>query len=155
MTTATTWSGPVPRASDHAVAAFGRGCLKLFLAAQFLSLTRLFFVDILGDGVTPVASQAGVVSVALLVPAVLVYGLRSGSIFGNLIPAAQHWVVMVTGVGLLLFAYGWLGKGYNVNPCIHDLAAYVVVVACTILGSQRAVWEDTNRFLLALFAAAL
>jgi hypothetical protein len=157
VTTATPWTGPLPlpRASDHAVAGFGRACLKLFLAAQFLSLTRLFFVAYLGDGVTPVATLAGVASVALLLPAVLVYGLRSGSVFGNLIPAAQHWVVAVTGLALLLFAYGWLGKGYSVNACVHDLGPYVVIVACTILGSQRAVWEDTNRFLLVLFAAAL
>ena len=42
----TGWTEPlvVPRASEHAIAALGRLSLKLFLVAQFLSLTRLFFI---------------------------------------------------------------------------------------------------------------
>jgi hypothetical protein len=79
------------RASDRALAGFGALCLKGFLVAQFLSLTRLFFSNHLGDGVTSYASEAGLLSVALLAPAVLTYGLQSGSPFGTLVPAARSY----------------------------------------------------------------
>jgi len=145
----------VPDAAEHALAGLGRLCLKGFLVGQFLSLTRLFFANHFGDGVAYVASQAGGLSVVLLFPAVLIYGLQSGGLFGTLIDKAQHWAVAVTGLSLLLFAYGWLVKGYAVTEVVHDLSVYIVIVAATILGSQPRAWKDIDRLVLVLFAIGL
>ncbi len=151
------WPGPraVPRASEQALTGVGRLCLKLFLVAQFLSLARLYFVTRFGDGVAVVASQAGILSVALLLPAVLAYGLRSGGVFGTLVPEGRLWAAAVTVLAFSLFAYGWLAKGYAVTQVVHDLAPYLVIVASTILGSQPEVWRDTNRVVLGLFLVGL
>jgi hypothetical protein len=143
------------RASEHAVGGIGALSLAAFLLAQFLSLTRLFFSNRLGDGVTSYASQAGLLSVALLGPAVVAYGLQSGSLFGRLVPAARAWTLVVLVLATALFFYGWLGQGYVVTAVVHDLAPYLVIVASVILGSIPRVWHDTNRLLVALLAAAL
>jgi len=156
---APTPSAAVPRTldriSDHALAATGALCLKLFLLAQFLSLTRLFFSTRVGDGVTPLASAAGLLSVALLFPAVLAYGLRSGSPFGTLVAPARFWVATVLVLSCVLFLYGWLLKGYVVSAVVHDFVPYLVLLASVVLGSIPRVWQDINRFLLVLFAIAL
>jgi hypothetical protein len=130
-------------------------CFKVFLLAQFLSLARLSFSKHLGEGVMPIASAAGVLSVALLLPAVLFYGLRSGSLFGTLIAPARFWVVSLTCLCLVLFVYGWLGHGYLITEVIHDFAAYVVIIAAVILGSILHVWKDSDRWVIGLFAVGL
>ena len=80
------------------------------------------------------ASLAGLLSVGLLAPAVLAYGLRTGSLFGTLVPAARAWVVAVLGLSSFLFCYGWLVKGNVVTAAAHDLAPYVVLVASADAG---------------------
>ena len=101
---AVTWDPPLarPQASEQAVFALGKLCLLAFLAAQFLSLTRLFFSQHLGDGVTAVASVAGIASVALLLPAVLIYGLQAEGPLGNLVRRGA--------------ALGRPGRGARVRP---------------------------------------
>jgi hypothetical protein len=143
------------RTSDRALAAAGAFCLKLFLLAQFLSLTRLFFSTRVGDGVTPLASAAGLLSVALLFPAVLAYGLRSGSPFGTLVAPARFWVAAVLVLSCVLFLYGWLLQGYQVSAALHDLVPYLVILGSVVLGSIPRVWQDIDRFLLVIFAIAL
>jgi hypothetical protein len=143
------------RASDRVVAGFGAICLQAFLVAQFLSLTRLFFSNHLGESVTSYASQAGVLSVALLLPAVATYGLGAGSPFGTLVAAGRTWITVVFGLAMALFFYGWLGQGYMVTAVAHDLAPYLVILASVILGSIPRVWRDTNPLLIALLLAAL
>ena len=78
------WSRAVvsARASEHALWGFGALCFAGYLTAQFVSLTRLYLIEHLGGVAAWVASQAGLLSVGLLVPAVVAYGLRSGSLFG-------------------------------------------------------------------------
>ena len=144
-----------PSVSDHALAALGALCLKGFLLAQFLSLTRLFFSHHFGDGVTVYASQAGLLSVALLFPAVVAYGLGSGSLFGTLVPGARAWTLIVLVLALMLFFYGWLGQGYLVTAVAHDFAPYLVILAGVVLGSIPQVWRDTDRLLVGLLAAGL
>jgi hypothetical protein len=144
-----------PRASDHAVAGMGTLCLKAFLVAQFLSLTRLFFSTQLGDGITFYASLAGLLSVALLIPAVAAYGMRAGSPFGTLVRGGRMWAVGVVGLSAVLSLYGWIGKGYAAAPVAHDLAPYLVIVAAAVLGSLRKAWEDIDRLLLVLFVVGL
>ncbi len=150
------WLAPVaPRAAGHAITAMGKLCFVTFLVAQFLSLTRLFFVQRLGEGFAFVASQAGLLSVVLLIPAVGAYGLRSGDLLGDLIVPARLWAVGVVALATLLFLYGWLGKEYAVTAALHDLAPYLVVVASVILGSIPRVWQDMEWVVFALFAAGL
>jgi hypothetical protein len=144
-----------PRASDRAIEALGAWCFRAFLCAQFLSLTRLYFTNHLGGPVAFVASQAGLLSVALLAPAVLVYGLSAGDPFVRLVPAARLWCVGVTILAVALFFYGWLGKGYMLPAVIHDLAPYLVVVACAALGSSPRAWRDADATIVVLFLAAL
>jgi len=143
------------RPADHAVAAVGAVCFKVFLAAQFLSLTRLFFSEHLGGGIAPLASYAGVLSVALLLPAVASYGLRAGSLFGTLVPQARLWLSVVLALCMGLFVYGWLVRGFAINAAVHDLAPYLVVLAAVVLGSVRRAWADVDPYLFALFLAAL
>ena len=143
------------RASDRALSALGALCLKAFLAAQFLSLTRLFFIQHLGEGFAAIATQAGLLSVALLLPAAVIYGMEAGSLFGRLVPPARAWVAAVLWLSACLFAYGWLGQGYALSAAVHDLAPYLVIVSSVVLGSMPRVWEDTDGLLVALFAAAL
>jgi hypothetical protein len=147
--------GAAARPADHALAATGALCFKVFLAAQFLSLTRLFFSTHLGGGITSVASVAGVASVALLLPVVASYGLQAGSLFGTLVPPARLWVSVVLVVTSGLFVYGWLFCGFAINAVVHDFAPYLVVLAAVVLGSIRRAWADVDPFLVALFAAAL
>ncbi len=147
-------SGPLARPADRALAALGALCFKAFLAAQFLSLTRVFFSEHLGEGITPIASQVGVLSVALLLPAVVTYGLGSGSLFGTLIPQARFWSTLVLGLSLALFVYG-LVQEFAVNAVVHDLAPYLVILASVVLGSVRRAWADSDRTILLLFAAAI
>lgn len=148
-------AGTTTRTSEHALAALGALCVQAFLLAQFLSLTRLFWSTRLGDGVSALASLAGLLSVCLLAPAVLAYGLRAGGLFGTLVPGAQAWVVTVLGLSSFLFFHGWLVKGNVVTAAAHDLAPYLVLVASAILGSLPRVWEDADPFIVLLFALAL
>lgn len=146
---------PVARASDHAIAGFGRLCLKAFLIAQFFSLTRLFFVRHLGGVAEIATSQAGMLSVALLLPAVVAYGLQAGSLSGTLVAKARLWLVAVACFASVLFLRGWLREGFALVPVVHDLAPYVVILAGVILGSIPRVWRDIDRLVLFLFLAAL
>jgi hypothetical protein len=130
-------------------------CFSGFLLAQFLSLTRLFWSTHLGDGVTSLASLAGLLSVGLLAPAVVGYGLRAGSLFGTLVPVGRIWVVAVLALSIFLFFFGWLTKGNVITACLHDLAPYLVLLACAVLGSIPRVWQDSDRLLVALFAVGL
>lgn len=152
-TAAAAWVPPLapPRASEQALLAIGTLSLQLFLAAQFLSLTRLFY----GSGVATIASAAGIVSVALLLPAVAAYGLRAGSLLGQLVQGARRWALLLLGLSLLLFLYGWLLKGYRIQPVVHDLCPYLVIVAAAVLGSLTRAWADLDRPLLLLLFAAL
>ncbi len=144
-----------PRASERAVSSLGALCLSAFLAAQFFSLTRLFFARHLGEGVAAVASQAGIYSVALLLPALLTYGLEAGSLFGTLTPAARLWASGVLALSVFLFLYGWLDKGYVITAAVHDLCPYLVIVSAVVLGSWRRAWEGANPAMVALFLAGL
>jgi hypothetical protein len=144
-----------PRASDQALAWFGSVCLKLFLAAQFLSLTRLFFANHVGGGIAEAASQAGLFSVVLLAPAALAYGARSGGLFGRLSTGGALWVGVVLTLALALFFRGWLAEGFVVTAAAHDLAPYLVVLAFTVIGSEPAAWRDLDRYLIVLFVAGL
>jgi hypothetical protein len=150
-----TWSVAPPRASERVVWGFGAACFIGFLAAQFVSLSRLFLIDYLGGIAAYAASQAGLLSVALLPLAVMAYGLRVGSVFGRLCAGARLWVVLVLALSTLLFVYGWSEKGYQVEAVIHDFAPYLVIVLCAVLGSMSRVWEDSDTALVALFVAAL
>jgi hypothetical protein len=144
-----------PHASEQAVFAVGKLCLLAFLAAQFVSLTRLFLVQHLGNGVTAVASFAGIASVALLVPAVLIYGLRAEGPLGNLVDGGRLWAALVVGLAWVLFLYGWMVKDYRLNPVVHDLCPYLIIVSAAALGSSSRVFADLDRPLLALLLAAL
>jgi hypothetical protein len=144
-----------PRTSERALLAIGALSFQAFLVAQFLSLTRLFWSTHIGEGASTLASLAGLLSVALLAPAVLAYGLRAGSLFGTLVPAARAWVVAVSGLSTFLFFYGWLAKGYELSAAVHDLAPYLVLLASAVLGSMPRVWQDTDWLIVALFSVAL
>jgi hypothetical protein len=144
-----------PRASERAVAALGALCLNAFLAAQFFSLTRSFFMRHFGEGVATLASQAGIDSVALLLPALLAYGREAGSLFGTLTPPARLWASGVLGLSASLFLYGWLGRGYAINAVVHDLCPYLVIVSAVILGSNRRAWKDVNPAMVGLFLLGL
>lgn len=149
------WPAAAPRASERVVWGFGALCLTGFLAAQFVSLTRVFLIDYLGGIAAYAASQAGLVSVGLLPVAVLAYGLRSGSLLGRLVPGARLWATLVLLLSGLLFLYGWIEQEYRIEPVLHDLAPYLVIVLCAVLGSMSRVWEDADGPLVALFVAAL
>jgi hypothetical protein len=142
-------------ASEQALTELGTFCLKAFLVAQFFSLTRLFFGEHLGSGLLGYATAAGVGSIALLFPAVVSHGLRAGSLFGTLVPGARLWLAATSALAAGLFLYGWLAKGYAVEPTLHDLGPYVVILSSVVLGSIRRVWRDTDRLILALFVAGL
>jgi len=154
---ATPWLRPLapPRASEHALFALGRLCLYGFLLAQFLSLTRLFWSERFGAGVSAVASLAGILSVGLLLAAVGVYGLRVGHPLGRLVDGARLWVVVASGLAALLALYGWRIKGYRLNAVAHDLCPYLVILGAVVLGSLSRVWADLERPLLALLLVAL
>jgi hypothetical protein len=148
------WTEPETPA-DAALWLLARVCLLGFFAAQFLSLTRLFFVQHLGGIAGAVASQAGLLSVGLLAPAVVGYGLRSGSLLGRLTEGARLWAGGLAALSVGLFAYGWVHRGYEVTAALHDLAPYLVVVGCAVLGSVEGVLDDLDRPLLVLFAVGL
>lgn len=150
---AQTWIAP--RAADRTLEGLGALCVKGFLVAQFLSLTRLFFSNHLGDGVAAYASMAGLLSVGLLAPAVAAYGVASGSVFGRLVEGGRLWVCGLGLVAAALFFYGWLVRGYALAPSAHDFAPYLVLLASAVLGSQPRVWRDIDRTLLVLFVAGL
>jgi hypothetical protein len=143
------------RASEQAVSGLGTLCLYAFLAAQFVSLTRLFFSQRLGEGFAVVASFAGILSVALLLPAVAIYGLRGEGLLGNLVEGARLWAAVVLGLAVFLFLFGWLGKGYRINAVVQDFCPYLVLVASVVLGSLSRVFRELDRPLVALLAAAL
>jgi hypothetical protein len=151
------WRLPVgsPRASEQALWFMGKLCLLGFLAAQFVSLTRLFWSQRLGAGALGLATVAGIASVALLLPAATIYGLRADGPLGNLVDGARLWAVLVLGLSLLLFFYGWVVKEYRLNPVVHDLCPYLVIVGAVVLGSIDRVFADLDRPLLALLLVAL
>jgi hypothetical protein len=149
------WTAPCERPAEAAVFSLARLCLVGFLAAQFLSLARLFFVQHLGGLAAAVASQAGLLSVGLLLPAVVGYGLRDGSLLGRLTEPARLWACAVTALAVSLFAYGWAHRGYEVTAALHDLAPYLTIAGCAVLGSMPRVLADLDRPLLVLFALGL
>ena len=149
------WTAPQERPADAALFSLARLCLLGFLAAQFLSLARLFFVQHLGGLAAAVASQAGLLSVGLLLPAVVGYGLRDGSLLGRLTEPARLWVGAVTALAFALFAYGWIQRGYEITAALHDLAPYLTIAGCVVLGSMPRVLLDADRPLLVLFALGL
>lgn len=149
------WPVAVTRPADAAVAAMGRLCLLGFLAAQFLSLARLFFVQHLGGIAAAVASQAGLLSVGLLFPAIVGYGLGEGSVLGRLTEPARLWVGSVAAAAAALFAYGWMQRGYEITAALHDLAPYLTIAGWVVLGAMPRARADLERPLLVLFALAL
>jgi hypothetical protein len=151
------WSDPAVRseASERAVWTFGKLCLVGYLAAQWISLTRLFLTEHLGGAAAIVASQAGLLSVGLLVPAVVSYGLRAGSLFGRLTSGGRLWAGTLLALATGLFAYGWAGQDYGITFVLHDLAPYLVLVCMAILGSMDQVWADLDPWMLALFLGAV
>ncbi len=151
------WSRAVvsARASEHALWGFGALCFAGYLTAQFVSLTRLYLIEHLGGVAAWVASQAGLLSVGLLVPAVVAYGLRSGSLFGRLTSGARLWAGAMLLLAGVSFAHGWSWKGYETSAVLHDLAPYLVIVFSAVLGSMPQVWEDADPWLVLLFVGAL
>jgi hypothetical protein len=143
------------RASEHAMMAMGTLCFRAFLLAQFFSLTRQFWAQHLGSGMLLLASLAGLLSTALLIPAVLAYGFRTGSVFGRLAPGAHVWVASILVLSAVLFFVGWLVKGYDPAVAAHDLAPYLTIMGCVVLGSMPEVWEDSKNLILVLFAFAI
>lgn len=149
------WPAAEPRASEKALSSLGALCFDLFLACQFLSLTRPFFVPHGGSAFEALATNAGMYSVFLLVPAVFGYGAYTGSVFGTLIPAARGWIVVMLILCVFLFFYGWLYMGNIHTAAAHDFAPYSVILAAAILGSNRRVWATSNRTVMILFFLAL
>jgi hypothetical protein len=145
---------PAPRASEQAFAGFGSLCFKAFLACQFLSLTRAFFIEHMGDAVGTLAGMAGIYSVVLLLPAVAAYGMRQGSVLGTLGPGARFWSLAVLFHSSLLLVYGLL-RGHDPIVAGKEAEPYLVIVAAVILGSMPRIWKDTDRFVLVLYALAL
>jgi hypothetical protein len=144
-----------PRASERALATLGALCLNAFLAAQFFSLTRVFFIRHVGKGLATAASQAAIDSVALLFPALLVYGREAGSFFGTLTRPARFWASGLLVLAAFFFLYGWLGKSYLVSAVVQDVCPYLVIVAAVVLGSNRRVWKDVNAAMVGLFLAGI
>jgi hypothetical protein len=144
-----------PRPSQRALSALGCSCLYAFLAAQFFSLTRPFFARYLGTAAADAAQVASTHSVALLLAAVLAYGLRTRRPFGTLTPPARLWVSGVGALAFFLFLDGWLGEGHAVTAALDDLCPYLVIVSAAVLGSSRHAWQDVNPALVGLFLAGL
>jgi hypothetical protein len=151
------WRGPVVHVetSERALWSFGKLCLVGFVVAQWISLTRLFLTEYLGGAAEIVASQVGLLSVGLLVPAVVFYGLRGGSLFGRLTAGGRLWAGTLLALALFLFAYGWGWQDYGITFVLHDLAPYLVIVFMAILGSMDQVWEDLDLWMLAVFLGAV
>jgi hypothetical protein len=133
----------------------GAFCFKLFLYAQFFSMSRQFFFDLFSPDLAPYATAAGVGSLVLLLPAILGYGSLAGSPFGRLRGGARVWVALLAALVLFLLLLGWLWQGYYINDVLRESGAFLTVIACIILGSIPEFWHDVDRTLVTLLVAGM
>src|SRR5438067_1910102 len=94
--------------------------LNLFLACQWFSMTRQFFIKYLGDTVNLYAAICGYASIVLLVPIVLDSNRKARKIFGFLSRKAIGWLLLVLSISTALVFYGWISQGYSLKETVQD-----------------------------------
>lgn len=108
-----------------------------------------------GDSVNTYAAIAGYASIILLIPSLLETGRKTGGTFGALSPAGRAWIWLVSITSAGLCYYGFAFKHYAPKEILQDVAPFIVVLSCAILGSSDAFWKTLLRDLLLFFLAGL
>lgn len=128
---------------------------QLFLIAQFFSLARDYFFLKFGQSLSPWATLANGGSLLFLFPTIIGYGVFSNNLFGYLNRKGRVWVVALAIIVSNLALYGWLVQGYGASTIIRESGAFLVILACAILGSIPQFWKDIYRTFIGLILVAL
>lgn len=130
-----------------------RFLLSVFLACQFLGLSRTFFIGLFGDGFNMLAAVLAYGSL-LLLPVILLFyrnTSRPGEGIGSF---GAAWVVVMAIASTFSLFYG-LARGYYVREAVQDYAPYVILSTFALIGSRRSFWEDLVAILPWLIGAGL
>lgn len=115
----------------------------LFLLAQLFSLVRIYLFEVFNQQLlAPLATAAGIGSLALLPISVFGYGEYMGDVFGHLRRGVRVWIVLSFIWITLAALYGWQVQGYIINAVMQDYGPYLILLTCMILGSIPEFWDD-------------
>ena len=117
-----------------------RFLLSVFLTAQFIGLSRTFFMNVFGDGFNQVAAFCAYGSL-LLLPFLLEqyrHTSRPGEQIGS---TGSTWVLLLVLSTTFSFLHG-LFLQYDTKEIIQDYAPYVIIGVFAIIGSRQAFWDD-------------
>lgn len=126
----------------RALRRFGKGLFLVFLAMQFFSLSRRFFLVNVNEDLMPYATAVGIGSLVLLPIVVFCYGAYAGNLGGFLSRPARIWLWMIALSVLSLVTYGWYFQHYAINAVVHDVGPYLILACLAVLGSIPEFWED-------------
>jgi hypothetical protein len=109
-----------------------------FFACQFVALTRIVWLGILGIGFAPVAATANVLSVGFATAMSVAYlrtdGLLLSSFGRKLMIFISLWVIVMLVTGLMR---GWMPREVS-----YDLCAWLLLLAFMIAGATDRFWKD-------------
>ncbi|MBN1451858.1 MAG: hypothetical protein JW963_12650 [Anaerolineales bacterium] len=127
---------------------------KLFLLAQFVSLTRNYFLANFSGFSPGWATFASFGSLVLLPFIVSDYGFYASRLWGNLQLNARQWLTFLFLAVYILTLYG-VYQGYGFEPIMDDTGVYLILITCVILGSIKQFWDDMFPTFLALTVLAV
>lgn len=119
----------------------------IFLAAQFFSLTRDFFIVNFSENFQAWATIASYSSLVLLPLILLDYSKQTGSIWGYLNKSSRIIFELLTISIIILSLYGRL-QGYSYEAIAKDMSVYIVLVSGAVLGSIPNIWKKIIPILL-------
>jgi hypothetical protein len=117
-----------------------RFLLSAFLAAQFIGLSRTFFMSVLGDGFNQVAAFCAYGSL-LLLPFLLEqyrHTSRPGEQIGS---TGATWLLLLALSATFSLLHGFFLQ-YDTREIIQDYAPYVIIGVFAVIGSRQAFWDD-------------
>lgn len=132
----------------------------IFLFAQFISLTRAFYVENfnLSSLWQDIFTAIAVASVVFLPLIVFLYA-RIGYDWRQYLPVSvKKWIWLMLALVVLGFLHGvWVGN--LITQVIIDTSVYLMIIFCIILGSLPVFWQDVDgiskQFLFAGFVLSV
>lgn len=117
-----------------------RFLLAVFLAAQFVGLSRNFFITALGDWFNSVAALCAYGSL-LMLPILMEQYRRSSRPGEQLGPTGSTWVALLAVSATFSCLHGFF-LHYDTKEIIQDYAPYAIIGVFAVIGVRKAFWDD-------------
>lgn len=126
---------------------------RLFMWAQLFSVTRWYFLGLLGEQYTPLFTILGSGSPFLL--PIVAYSYQAETNRNWLRQSGQQYVLFLFALSIVLSIYGYLILGYGLFAVVHDFNAYFVLLMLIILGANPLFWAESFQVFLRFTVAAV